>query len=1063
MYQKMKFQRVSKRCISMALAGVLACSLIPPVPQRVSAAQGDKPVMLKAGSIPATEDQVTYGEPFAQWTAGSKFFRIPALVTLQDGSLLATADARWETTGDGGGLDSIASISVDGGNTWNYSFPLFFPDSDGYAGPSATTIIDPGVVEGPDGTIYFIADVNPTGSTTMYKTIGTGTGYVTVDNGQDQGRYLALTEDYNNVETTPSDQDLEKYPYYVGDLDEDGYALILRREDGSETGYGVDEWFNIYTVEGGEFIDNLTQKQVNSDVDIQQNAFYKDSRFHVYSIDYLWVVTSKDGGRTWEHPRDLTDQIKRHTDEHALLVSPGQGITTSQGDIVIGFYDHGVDEENASLVYSTDNGQTWDRTEDMQRTQNGGFWTSENEVVELWDGTLRMFARNGQGRICYADITKNDEGGYTMSPTSVRTEVSATSTCNVTAISYSKPIDGKQAILVACPTGGTRAKGKIFTFLVEEDNSLSLYNTIDVPEAETGFVYACLTEMQDGTVALLWEPNKWDSTQVSILFDKFSILDLAPQAQIEDVTVNVELGLDGTYTRTYDALGEPEVTLDPDGMIAVAETESGPDGWTVTISALGEGITKAVIDGVLYKIKVTDDAWEDIPGCTHANTYTRGECAADCFDDGYTGELACSACGATISEGDRIPATGHDWDEGIVTKMVTSTENGEKVHHCKNEPFHTRIEVIYASAYAPFIDAYGEAGKALAQAGAYTSQSLARLSGVYSDQKQAAKSGAGRRELYEGAKELREALEALVTRPVSVLKSELASAVAAARLDYEAGKGSLPDQAWNDFKEAYEKATSVNAEAGANELWALKDNLTKAHQSVRNAKIQQDLAAAKTELAAGVAAAKAIYDAGSSGYTQDSWKAFSDAYQAAAGASSLSDAAAIRSILGTLQNAQAGLVKAADPIEAPIKDGAVIQYKNVRYKVLSAAKKTVAATKGLKKSEKKVTIPATVNINGVKCTVVQVGANAFKGYSKLTEVTVGKHVTEIGKNAFAGCKKLAKMTLKGTKLTSVKEKAFKNTSAKLKVAVPKGLKKARRQALLRKLKTAGASKKVVVK
>ena len=73
MYQKMKFQRVSKRCISMALAGVLACSLIPPVPQRVSAAQGDKPVMLKAGSIPATEDQVTYGEPFAQWTAGSKF------------------------------------------------------------------------------------------------------------------------------------------------------------------------------------------------------------------------------------------------------------------------------------------------------------------------------------------------------------------------------------------------------------------------------------------------------------------------------------------------------------------------------------------------------------------------------------------------------------------------------------------------------------------------------------------------------------------------------------------------------------------------------------------------------------------------------------------------------------------------------------------------------------------------------------------------------------------------------------------------------------------------------
>ena len=33
----------------------------------------------------------------------------------------------------------------------------------------------------------------------------------------------------------------------------------------------------------------------------RQNCFYKDFRFHVYHIDYIWVVQSKDGGRTWEH------------------------------------------------------------------------------------------------------------------------------------------------------------------------------------------------------------------------------------------------------------------------------------------------------------------------------------------------------------------------------------------------------------------------------------------------------------------------------------------------------------------------------------------------------------------------------------------------------------------------------------------------------------------------------------------------------------------------------------------------------------------------------------------
>ena len=122
--------------------------------------------------------------------------------------------------------------------------------------------------------------------------------------------------------------------------------------------------------------------------------------FHVYSIDYLWVVESKDHGRTWEHPRDLTDQIKRKDNEHALLVSPGKGITTSQGDISIGFYDYGDGHQDSSMVYSTDNRETWKRMEDVKK-QSGD--SSENEIVELEDGTLRKFYRNNNGSISYAD------------------------------------------------------------------------------------------------------------------------------------------------------------------------------------------------------------------------------------------------------------------------------------------------------------------------------------------------------------------------------------------------------------------------------------------------------------------------------------------------------------------------------------------------------------------------------------------------------------------------------------------------------------------------------------
>ncbi len=606
-------RQIWKKGLAAGLSAAMAVTLLPAIPataEGLSEAASTMPFIPKAGSISVSEEHATYDEPFRQGTAGCKNFRIPALITLQDGTLLATADARWETTGDGGGIDSIASISEDGGRTWQYSFPLFFPDSQGYAGRDATTIIDPGVVEGPDGTIYFIADVNPTGSTTMYKTIGQGTGYVEVDNGVDKGRYLALTKEYGNVETKPTDDNMENYPYYVSDLNADGYASIRKRSDGSESGFGVDEWYNLYTIKDEEYVNDLTQRQVNEvngeRKEIQQNAFYKDSSFHVYSIDYLWVITSKDGGKTWEHPRDLTDQVKRHTGEHALLVSPGQGITTSTGDIVIGFYDHGVDEENASLVYSTDNGETWERTEDMQRTQHGGFWTSENEVVELWDGTLRMFARNGRGKICYADITKNEDGGYTMSEQSVQTEVSVTSTCNVSAISYSKPVNGKQLVLVTTPTGGSRAKGKIFAFLVEEDNSMTLFHTFDIPGAESGYVYSCLTEMEDGTIALLWEPNKWGEG-ISMFFDTFSILDIVPNAAIGGAVVNVEAGKGETFVRTYGGTGDFAVETPADDTVATVTQKKDGSDKVIEITGVNPGYTETMIDNVLYRIKITDN------------------------------------------------------------------------------------------------------------------------------------------------------------------------------------------------------------------------------------------------------------------------------------------------------------------------------------------------------------------------------------------------------------------------------------------------------------------------
>ena len=95
------------------------------------------------------------------------------------------------------------------------------------------------------------------------------------------------------------------------------------------------------------------------------------------------------------------------------------------------------------------------------------------------------------------------------------------------------------------------------------------------------------------------------------------------------------------------------------------------------------------------------------------------------------------------------------------------------------------------------------------------------------------------------------------------------------------------------------------------------------------------------------------------------------------------------------------------------------------YKVTSNAKGTAMLVKA--KNAKKVTVPATVSIEGKTYCVTAIGAKAFKSAKgKLKTVVLGKNVKSIGKRAFSGCKKLKKKTVKnslrGSSIKTVKVK-----------------------------------------
>ena len=101
---------------------------------------------------------------------------------------------------------------------------------------------------------------------------------------------------------------------------------------------------------------------------------------------------------------------------------------------------------------------------------------------------------------------------------------------------------------------------------------------------------------------------------------------------------------------------------------------------------------------------------------------------------------------------------------------------------------------------------------------------------------------------------------------------------------------------------------------------------------------------------------------------------------------------------------------------------AAVTVSNGKYK-LSGSVAVLTSPKN--KSITKITLPTTVKIGGKARKVTKISANAFKGCTKLTTVTIGKNVTSIGAGAFSGCKNLTKVVI-GAGVKSIGKNAFLN-------------------------------------
>lgn len=504
------------------------------------------------------EDGTSYGSPFVSGVAGSDNFRIPQIVTMNDGTLVAQADARWDAQMDGGGNDSIIARSEDGGNTWEYSMLTYYPDNGNRFDKSSTSICDSALATDGD-VLYSLSTFFPAG----YALNGSSADHQ-VSSGVsafDGNGRLLLSRNGSGLN------------YYLGDFsseDYDGVAYIYDSNNNPVAGYTVDH--DLYLYNNGTKSGNL---------------FYSDCEFQTAKTTFLLFRKSTDSGKTWS-PFSFVNV--KSSDEAFYGVGPGRGVVTPQGYIVFGAYtwDGSNGSQRSSFIYSKDGGKTWTRMSNLPGLKywidyTFTTWTSECQPVLLDDGTIRLFCRSGRRRIIYADAKLDQNNNYYWVentstgdfPVHLDAEFNGqyfdiTENNQYSVIEYSKKVlwnGNYYNMLIASHANGggaSRTEGTL-TFILTNTNN-DVVNAVQTKYTSGAFGYSCLTELPDGRVGMLYE---YTSDQKGLQFVTFDVEEVSG-FRVPDLKRTYDVSLVRHDTQTY-YVSEGQETSNTDSTIASTE------------------------------------------------------------------------------------------------------------------------------------------------------------------------------------------------------------------------------------------------------------------------------------------------------------------------------------------------------------------------------------------------------------------------------------------------------------------------------------------------------------
>lgn len=327
-------------------------------------------------------------------------YRIPAIIQLDNGDLLASYDGRPTGTDSPGPNSILQRRSTDGGQTWGEQTVI----AQGRPGEDKIGYSDPS----------YVYD-EQTGTLFNFHVFSKDTGFWNGDYGNDDAdrdvmsASVSVSTDGGHTWSKRSMTEIVKPAQVRATFASSGHGIQIQR--GEHAGRlvlqyagafadGTVKAYSVYSDDHGETWEMGTPVGTNMDenevVELSDGTLMLNSRIHT-SGTARHVSYSEDGGETWSEP--VVDHTLTDPRNNASLIAMNPGAAEGSDaarELLFSNANSTEGRENGTVHYSCDDGETWPVAKVFQPGA-----TSYSDLVALEDGTFGVLYEGAGNEIRY--------------------------------------------------------------------------------------------------------------------------------------------------------------------------------------------------------------------------------------------------------------------------------------------------------------------------------------------------------------------------------------------------------------------------------------------------------------------------------------------------------------------------------------------------------------------------------------------------------------------------------------------------------------------------------------